>query len=116
MGLAGAGLATLISQAIQAAVLWTMFAMAPSLSQYRNERLKPEECLVKRVTLLSLPIAIQNGMAVFIILSFDTMVENLKTVYLAVTQIVFSFYRKNKTIVGGFARGAGTRKAPAGLR
>lgn len=107
MGLAGAGLATLISQVIQTAILWLMFALAPSLAKYRRERLKPEEGLVKRVTLLSLPIAIQNGVAVFIILSFDTMVENLGTIYLAVTQIVFSFYRINKTIVGGFARGAG---------
>lgn len=107
MGLEGAALSTLISQVVQAVTLWLMFALAPSLSKYRKERLKPEKGLVKRVTLLSLPIAIQNGVAIFIILSFDTMVENLGTVYLAVTQIVFSFFRINKTVVGGFARGAG---------
>jgi MATE family multidrug resistance protein len=38
-------------------------------------------------------------------LLFEAMVSRIGTVYLAVTHIVLSFFRINKTIVGGFAQG-----------
>jgi len=107
MGLAGAGLATLVSQMVQAAALWLLVALDPALGDFRDETFRPDGPLVRLVARLSLPVAIQNGLALFIFLSFDAIVENIGAVYLAVTQIVFSFYRINKTIVGGFARGAG---------
>jgi putative MATE family efflux protein len=107
MGLAGAGLATLVSQFFQASALVFLMIFSPSLAPYRKESLKPEKGLTRRVASMSLPIAVQNGLALLIFLAFDTVVENLGTIYLAVTQVVFSFYRINKTLVGGFARGAG---------
>lgn len=107
MGLAGAGMATLISQAFQALALWLLVLLLPSLEEYRKEKSRPDAQLIRRLTHLCLPIAVQNGAALFIMLIFDTMVENIGAVYLAVTQIVFSFFRINKTLVGSFARGAG---------
>jgi MATE family multidrug resistance protein len=107
MGIAGAGLATLLSLAIQATALWVMFAYRPAVRIYRGQSFRPEPGTLRRLSAVSLPIAVQNGLALFIFLAFDTLVENLGAAYLAVTQIIFSFYRINKTIVGGFARGAG---------
>ena len=107
MGLAGAGLATLISQGIQTASLWLLLGFMPFLKSYRREPMRPDAYLIRRVAALSLPVAVQNGAALFIMLIFDTIVENAGMVYLAVAQIIFSFFRVNKTVVGGFARGAG---------
>jgi Na+-driven multidrug efflux pump len=40
-----------------------------------------------------------------IMLFYEAMVENIGAVYLAATHIVLSFYRINKTVVGGFSHG-----------
>ncbi|MDT8299590.1 MAG: MATE family efflux transporter, partial [Spirochaetaceae bacterium] len=107
LGIAGAGLATLLSLAVQTTALWVMFSYRPALKTYRKQSFRPEAGTIRRLSAISLPIAFQNGLALFIFLAFDTLVENLGASYLAVTQIIFSFYRINKTVVGGFARGAG---------
>ncbi|MCG8453424.1 MAG: MATE family efflux transporter [Spirochaetales bacterium] len=107
MGLAGAGLSTMISLAIQVMGFWGLWFFRPSMKPYRLESLKPNFQLVKRILVLCLPVILQNGAAIFIMLVFNTMVENLGVLYLAVTQIIFTLFRINKTVVGGFARGAG---------
>ena len=107
MGIAGAGLATLCSQVLQAAILWILMITHQSTASLKGESMRPDGMLIHRVASLSLPVAIQNGAAIFIMLFYATRVENVGTVYLAVNQVIFSFYRINKTLVGGFARGAG---------
>ena len=107
MGIAGAGLATLCSQMVQAAALWILLARQSRDTEMGSGSLRPDGMLVRRVAKLSMPVALQNGVALLIMLFYSTRVENAGTLYLAITQIVFSFFRINKTVVGGFARGAG---------
>jgi Na+-driven multidrug efflux pump len=51
------------------------------------------------------PPAVQNILALLIMLLYEAMVENIGPVYLAATHIVFSAFRINKTVVGGFSHG-----------
>lgn len=106
LGLRGAALGTLISD-----VFALLYLAAAAYNQgifrtYRTCRFRGlQRPLLRQITLASLPIAVQNSIALLIMLLFEAMVSRIGTVYLAVTHIVLSFFRINKTIVGGFAQG-----------
>jgi MATE family multidrug resistance protein len=51
--------------------------------------------------------AIQNIVALAIFMVYQTIIEDYSPVYLAATHTVFSYFRLNKTVIGGFARSAG---------
>ena len=55
----------------------------------------------------ALPTAIQNIVAFSIFLIYQTIIEDYSSVFLAATHSVFAYFRLNKTIIGGIARGAG---------
>jgi MATE family multidrug resistance protein len=107
LGLRGAALGTLIADVF--ALFYLLLAsrrlgIFRTYSTFRFRNLK--SVLLKRISLASLPIAVQNSIALLIMLLFEAMVSRIGTVYLAVTHIVLSFFRINKTLVGGFAQGA----------
>jgi MATE family multidrug resistance protein len=106
LGLRGAALGTLIADLFALAYLMLASLKRGIFRAYRPWRrraLKP--ALLRRISLASLPMAVQNCIALLIMLLFEAMVSRIGTVYLAVTHIVLSFFRINKTIVGGFAQG-----------
>jgi putative MATE family efflux protein len=107
LGVRGAAIGTVVSQVLAAGYLVAVSA-APAL-RLRYRYLQFER--VRRTTMAAiaraaLPISIQNGIALTVFLSYQAMVGTLSTVHLAVIHLVFSLFRINKTIVGGFARAA----------
>ncbi len=111
MGIRGAAVGTVIAQGISS--LWLLFPLLPGdiRATYRFLALgadgKINADLLFRICKAGFPPGIQNIIALFIFLVYESLVGTLGTVYLAATHIVFSAFRINKTIVGGFARGAG---------
>lgn len=107
LGLRGAALGTLIADVFALIYLLLAACRHGIFRTYHTFRFRSiKRSLLRRITLASLPIAVQNSIALLIMLLFEAMVSRLGTVYLAVTHIVLSFFRINKTIVGGFAQGA----------
>ncbi len=106
MGIRGAALGSLLSY-----WLGLLFILAIALKKEHIGRYKffhtrsIDRKLIKNIIRVSMPPAIQNILAMLIMLFYEAMVENIGAVYLAATHIVLSFYRINKTIVGGFSHG-----------
>ena len=65
---------------------------------------KLKKNLVLDIVKISSPIAIQNMIAFAVFLMYESFIGIIGTVYLASTHIIFSVFRVNKTLVGGFAR------------
>ena len=107
MGIAGAALGTVLSS-------WTgcfYMLIVAYQKKYREpyrffQTRKLDYVLIKNIVKQALPPAIQNMLAMFIMLLYEALVENTGVVYLAATHVVFSAFRINKTIVGGFSHGA----------
>ncbi|MBB6478851.1 MATE family efflux transporter [Spirochaeta isovalerica] len=107
MGIRGAALGTLIANCAAVLILIVYILNSRNAKSYKVFHFTAlDKTLIGRVVQLSYPAAIQNGGAFAIFLLYESMVGGIGTVYLASTHIVFSMYRINKTIVGGFARGA----------
>ena len=107
MGIRGAALGSLLSYWIAFAYMMVIALRKDHLHQYRLfSTREPDWKLIKNIIRIAAPPAIQNVLAMLIMLFYEAMVENLGAVYLAATHIVLSFYRINKTIVGGFSHGA----------
>lgn len=107
MGIKGAALGTVIANSAAPIILLIYLLRSKSVRKYKIlhlRRLNSE--MIKKIIRFSYPAAIQNGGAFAIFLLYESMVGGIGTIYLAATHIVFSMYRINKTIVGGFARGA----------
>jgi MATE family multidrug resistance protein len=107
LGLRGAALGTLIADIFALFYLllgsWRL-GIFRTYNTFRFRALKGS--LLSQISLTSLPMVVQNSIALLIMLLFEAMVSRIGTVYLAVTHIVLSFFRINKNIVGGFAQGA----------
>ena len=107
MGIRGAALGTMLSNWIALFYILSIAMRKEYISRYRFfHTRKLNTKLIKNIIRLSAPPAIQNILAMLIMLFYEAMVENIGAVYLAATHVVLSFYRINKTIVGGFAHGA----------
>ena len=107
MGIRGAALGTILAQSIGFIYLILYIALSREMKKYhalKRRKLKPE--LLWGIVRFSLPVMIQNFFALAIILIYESIIGNIGAIYLAVTHIVFSIFRINKTIVGGLARGA----------
>ncbi|MFP4151775.1 MAG: MATE family efflux transporter [Alkalispirochaeta sp.] len=107
LGIAGAALGTLISEALMTLLFVAYGQIAPDLRRYRLLRFAH----VRRKTILDIlrvivPPAVQNVAALSIFLTYQTLIGRLGTGYLAVTSLLFAVFRINKTLVGGFAQGA----------
>lgn len=105
LGIRGAAIGTVISQAVCAFILFLPLLKRETRGLYKYFSFKG----IKTEMLYSIfssgfPVGVQNCIALFIFLVYQSLVGFLGTVYLAATHIVFSVFRINKTIVGGFAR------------
>lgn len=107
MGIRGAALGTVISWAVSAVFLIVVVARgyAKSYRLFTFRHLKKQLC--RDIVLVALPPGVQNIIALSIFMIYQTLIEDYSVVFLAATHIAFSFFRLNKTLIGGFARGAG---------
>ena len=81
--------------------------LAPSLRPYRLLRFAHVRLhTIRDIAAVMAPPAVQNTAAFSIFLVYQTLIGRLGTHYLAVTALLFSLFRINKTLVGGFAQGA----------
>lgn len=107
MGIKGAALGTLLASIITVSILIVYIIKSPMIKSYKVFHFsRLDKTIIFKIIYLSYPAAIQNGGAFAIFLLYEAMIGEIGTVYLISTHIVFSMYRINKTIVGGFARGA----------
>ena len=107
MGIRGAALGTVIANSTAPIMLIIFILLSKNLKKYHVFHFKKlDMSMFKKIINFSYPAALQNGGAFAIFLFYQSMVGGIGTVYLASTHIVFSMYRINKTIAGGFARGA----------
>lgn len=67
---------------------------------------RPSLPMALRILRIGAPVAIQNAIAMAVILLYQSMLGTIGAVYQAVTHVVFSTFRINKTLVGGYANGA----------
>ncbi|RKX85153.1 MAG: hypothetical protein DRP57_04425 [Spirochaetes bacterium] len=107
MGIRGAALGTVLAQSVGFIYLVLYIVFSEKMRPYHvfnRNKLKPE--LMWGIVKFSFPVMVQNFFALSIILIYESIIGNIGALYLAVTHIVFSIFRINKTIVGGLARGA----------
>ncbi len=106
MGIGGAALGTVLAQSLGFIYLISYIAFSPTMKQYHCFR-KPNlnRNIIIGIVKASTPIMAQNFVALLIYLVYESIIGNIGALYLAATHIVFSLFRINKTIVGGFARG-----------
>ncbi len=107
LGIRGAALGTLLSEGALTLLFLLYGQLAPSMRPYRllrfaHVRRKTIEDIIR----VMVPPAVQNTAALSIFLIYQTLIGRLGTEYLAVTALLFSIFRINKTMVGGFAQGA----------
>ena len=107
MGIRGAALGSLLSTFIGCTYLVIVALKKDNRNTYRffHSR-KLDFKMIGNIIRIAAPPAVQNCLAMLIMMFFEAMVENLGAVYLAAAHIVLSFYRINKTVVGGYSHGA----------
>ncbi len=99
LGVTGAAIGTAVARVIYLAILG-----AVAIKTFDWPR--PVPVLVGRIIRIGAPVAIQNAIAMTVVLLYQAMLGTLGAVYQAVTHVIFATYRINKTLVGGFANGA----------
>ncbi len=106
MGIRGAALGTVISCWAGFIYVLLVALKKEHMNKYHFfHTRKIDFKIIRNIVKVALPPAIQNVLAMLIMLFYEAMIENLGAVYLAATHIVFSSFRINKTIVGGFSHG-----------
>ncbi|MCK4541845.1 MAG: MATE family efflux transporter [Spirochaetales bacterium] len=107
MGIRGAALGTVLSQYAGFFYMLLVALKMEYLNKYKYLRFQEIKWeIIRNILRISTPPAIQNMMAFFIVLLYESMVERVSPIYLAATHVAFSAFRINKTLVGGFAHGA----------
>lgn len=99
MGVTGAAIGTVGARILNLLVFG--IAAFPSLRSAR-----PSVPITLRILRIGAPVAIQNAIAMAVVLLYQAMLGTIGAVYQAVTHVVFSTFRINKTLVGGYANGA----------
>lgn len=107
MGIPGAAWGTVLAVFVQILYLFLRVALPAELRKYRSFTFQHIQfSLMGNIIRVMIPVAIQNIIALGVILVYESVIGSIGTVYLAVTHIVFSLFRINKTLIGGIARGA----------
>lgn len=107
MGIKGAALGSFFSYWVGLFYILIIVLKKEHMQHYRFfSTRKIDWKIIKNIIRIAAPPTVQNILAMLIMLLYEAMVENIGAVYLAATHIVLSFYRINKTVVGGFAHGA----------
>lgn len=99
LGVTGAAIGTVGARVLNLAVLGLA-----SLGSIRG--VAPVLPISVRILRIGAPVAIQNAIAMSVVLLYQSMLGTIGAVYQAVTHVVFSTFRINKTLVGGYANGA----------
>ena len=108
MGIRGAALGTTISWVVSSLFLLMVILRRGYAKEYRLFTFRHLTVRLQRDILKSaLPPGIQNVVALSIFMIYQTIIEDYSAVFLAATHTAFSFFRLNKTLIGGFARSAG---------
>jgi MATE family multidrug resistance protein len=103
LGVQGAAIGTVAAHGINAAIL---IAAVMITRPTRPVSLLPERRTIIRILTIGAPTAVQNAFAMAMILAYQWILGSIGAVYQAVTHVLFSSFRLNKTLVGGFANGA----------
>jgi len=107
LGIEGAAIGTVIAQALCSLYLLLPLLPGKLRMRYRFFSGGPIDFrLLAGIYRTGFPTGIQNLIALFIFLVYESLVGTLGTLYLAATHIAFSAFRINKTIIGGFSRGS----------
>ena len=108
LGVQGAALGTVLAEVIGTVYLLIYLLLEKRLIPYRIfDPRKIETALLRDIIKIASPIVVQNIIALTVFLIYESFIGIIGTVYLASTHIIFSVFRVNKTIVGGFARAGG---------
>ena len=104
-GIRGAAIGTVLAGFLQFAYLLGVIRFDRKLFVYNTLGFKHLDITVmKNMFKIFLPIAIQNIIALAVFLVYESIIGAIGTVYLAATHVIFSLFRINKTLVGGFAQ------------
>jgi len=107
MGIRGAALGTILAQSAGFIYLVIYMLMSQDIHGYKWIKAKKLHWnLIRGILKSSVPVMVQNFVALLIYLIYESIIGNIGAAFLAATHIVFSVFRINKTIVGGFAQGA----------
>jgi multidrug resistance protein, MATE family len=103
LGVRGAAIGTVAAHGVNAAIL---IAAVMATRPTGPVSLRPERRMITRILAIGAPTAIQNAFAMTVILAYQWILGSIGAVYQAVTHVLFSAFRLNKTLVGGYANGA----------
>jgi MATE family, multidrug efflux pump len=106
-GIRGAAIGTVLAGFFQLLYLLHVIRFDKKISKYMTLKFQHVDFTVmKNMFLIFLPIAVQNILALAVFLIYESIIGAIGTVYLAATHVIFSLFRINKTLVGGFAQGS----------
>ncbi len=106
-GIRGAAIGTVLAGFFQIVYLLSIIRYEKKLVIYNTLGFKNLDITVmKNMFKIFIPVAIQNVIALAVFLVYDSIIGAIGTVYLAATHVIFSLFRINKTLVGGFAQGS----------
>lgn len=107
LGIQGAALGTLLAEAALTLLFVLYGQLHRDMRQYRLLRFAHVRMTtIEDIIRVMIPPAVQNAAALSIFLTYQSLIGRLDTGYLAVTSLLFTMFRINKTLVGGFAQGA----------
>jgi multidrug resistance protein, MATE family len=106
-GIKGAAIGTVLAGSFQFLYLFSVIRFDRKLRPYKMLSFRTLELnMMKSMFRILLPLAIQNMFALAVFLIYESIIGYIGTVYLAATHVIFSIFRINKTLVGGFAQGS----------
>lgn len=106
-GIRGAAMGTVLAGLCQLVYLFVVIRFQKNVLPYRTLRFRSLDTgIMKSMFRILLPLAIQNILALAVYLIYESIIGSIGTVYLAATHVIFSLFRINKTLVGGFAQGS----------
>lgn len=107
LGIKGAAIGTLLAETALTLLFVLYGQFAPKMRPYKLLRFAHvRRSTIADIIRVMIPPAVQNAAALSIFLTYQTLIGRLGTGYLAVTSVLFTMFRINKTLVGGFAQGA----------
>ncbi len=107
MGISGSALGTVLAGLAQVVFLFVCITGIRGLRKFDPLKfMSLNYALGRSIFKVFIPIAVQNAFALGIFMVYESIVGGIGTVYLAATHVIFSIFRINKTIAGGFSRGA----------
>ncbi|MCF6335843.1 MAG: MATE family efflux transporter, partial [Spirochaetales bacterium] len=106
-GIRGAAIGTVLAGGCQLLYLFFIIKFKKNLSSYKTLTFHSVDVTVmKNMFKIFSPVALQNIIALAVFLIYESILGSIGTIYLAATHVIFSLFRINKTLIGGFAQGA----------